>query len=677
MGTMIQREGLGEDDYRGERFADWDSDLKGNNDLLSLTQPEIIRGIHTAYLEAGADLIETNTFNAQRISLADYGMQDLAYEYNLESARLARQACDEMTARTPDQPRWVLGALGPTNRTASISPDVNDPGKRNVTFDELVEAYLEQARGLVDGGADLLIVETIFDTLNAKAAIFALETLFEEHERRWPVIISGTITDASGRTLSGQVTEAFWNSVRHARPLAVGLNCALGAAEMRPYAAELARVADTFVSCYPNAGLPNAFGEYDETAEDMAAVVGEFAEAGLVNLLGGCCGTTPDHIAAIAKAAADQKPRVPSEVAPALRLSGSRAADRHRGVAVRQRRRADQHHRVGAVPQADPGRGLRHRTQRRASAGRVRRPGHRHQHGRGDDRRRRRDGPLRQAGRDRARHLTRAADDRLLQVGRHRGRPQVRPGQVDRQLDLDEGGRGAVRPPRPALPQVRRGGRRDGLRRGRAGRLAAAPQGDLPAGLRHPHPGGRVPRRGHHLRPQHLRRGDRHRGARGLRHRLHRRDPLDQGEPPRRPRLRRRLQRVLLVPGQQRGARGDPRRLPLPRHPGGHGHGNRQRRRPRRLRPGRRRAARADRGRRPQPATRLHRAAAGDRRHVQHRRHQAGGDRGGVALPAARRTHHLRPGQGAGRARRDRHRGAAPGDLGARWSPDRGHRGTR
>lgn len=322
MGTMIQREGLSEEDYRGERFADWPSDLKGNNDLLSLTQPDVIAGIHAAYLEAGADLVETNTFNAQRISLADYGMEDLAYEINLESARLARKACDAMTEKTPDRPRWVLGALGPTNRTASISPDVNDPGKRNITFDELVEAYSEQARGLVDGGADVLIVETIFDTLNAKAAIFALETLFEEHDRRWPVIISGTITDASGRTLSGQVTEAFWNSVRHARPLAVGLNCALGAAEMRPYAAELARVADTFVSCYPNAGLPNAFGEYDELPDQMAAVVGEFAEAGLVNLLGGCCGTTPEHIAAIAKAASDKAPRVVPEVSPALRLSG-------------------------------------------------------------------------------------------------------------------------------------------------------------------------------------------------------------------------------------------------------------------------------------------------------------------------------------------------------------------
>ncbi|WP_410055482.1 methionine synthase [Phycicoccus sp. M110.8] len=322
MGTMIQREGLAEEDYRGERFADWADDLKGNNDLLSITQPGVIRGIHDAYLEAGADLVETNTFNAQRISLADYGMSDLAYEMNVAAARLAREACDAMTARTPDRPRWVLGALGPTNRTASISPDVNDPGTRNVSYDELVEAYLEQARGLVDGGADVLIVETIFDTLNAKAAIYALETLFEEHDRRWPVIISGTITDASGRTLSGQVTEAFWHSVRHARPIAVGLNCALGAAEMRPYAAELARVADTFVSCYPNAGLPNHFGEYDETPDAMAAVVGEFAQAGLVNLLGGCCGTTPDHIKAIAEAAAGEKPRVPSEVSPALRLSG-------------------------------------------------------------------------------------------------------------------------------------------------------------------------------------------------------------------------------------------------------------------------------------------------------------------------------------------------------------------
>jgi 5-methyltetrahydrofolate--homocysteine methyltransferase len=322
MGTMIQRHELGEDDYRGERFADWESDLKGNNDLLSLTQPQIVRGIHRDYLAAGADLVETNTFNAQRISLADYGMQDLGYELSIAAARLARAECDAMTARTPDRPRFVVGALGPTNRTASISPDVNDPGKRNVTYDELVEAYLEQGRGLVDGGADLLMIETIFDTLNAKAAIFACETLFEEYGRRWPVIISGTITDASGRTLSGQVTEAFFASVRHARPLAVGLNCALGAAEIRPYLAELSRIAGCFVSCYPNAGLPNAFGEYDESPEQMASVIEEFASSGLVNVLGGCCGTTPDHIAAIAKAADGMAPREPAEVQPALRLSG-------------------------------------------------------------------------------------------------------------------------------------------------------------------------------------------------------------------------------------------------------------------------------------------------------------------------------------------------------------------
>ena len=320
MGTMIQRHGLSEGDYRGERFADWPSDLKGNNDLLSLTAPDVIEGIHREYLEAGADIVETNTFNAQRISLADYEMSDLAYELNLESARLARRAADSVT--TPGRRCYVAGAIGPTNRTASISPDVNDPGKRNVSFDELVEAYLEQARGLADGGVDLMLVETIFDTLNAKAAIFALDVLFEERARRWPIIISGTITDASGRTLSGQTTEAFWNSVRHAKPLAIGLNCALGADEMRPYAAELSRIADCFVSCYPNAGLPNAFGEYDETPEAMAKVVASFAADGLVNVVGGCCGTTPDHIAAIARAVADTTPREVPEISPAMRLSG-------------------------------------------------------------------------------------------------------------------------------------------------------------------------------------------------------------------------------------------------------------------------------------------------------------------------------------------------------------------
>src|SRR4051812_1173181 len=322
MGTAIQQERPAESTYRGQRFADWPTDLRGNNDLLSLTAPELIDGIHRRYLEAGADLIETNTFNATRISLADYGMSDLAYELNVAAARLARAACDDMTARTPDRPRYVVGALGPTNKTASISPDVNDPGARNISYDELVAAYLEQANGLVDGGADLLIVETIFDTLNAKAAIFALETLFEERGRRWPVMISGTITDASGRTLSGQVTEAFWHSVRHAAPLLVGLNCALGAKELRPYIEEMSRVADTFVSCYPNAGLPNAFGEYDETPEQTAEVLAEFAGSGFLNVVGGCCGTTPEHIAAIAAAVDGVPPRTPAQIRPALRLAG-------------------------------------------------------------------------------------------------------------------------------------------------------------------------------------------------------------------------------------------------------------------------------------------------------------------------------------------------------------------
>ncbi|PUA79337.1 methionine synthase [Nocardioides currus] len=322
MGTAIQRDRPDEAGYRGERFADWPSDVQGNNDLLTLTQPEIIAGIHREYLAAGADIIETNTFNANAVSLADYGMQELAYELNHESARLARRECDAVTAQDPSRPRFVAGALGPTTRTASISPDVNDPAARNVTYDQLVAAYMEAGRGLLDGGADLVMIETIFDTLNAKAAVFAVESLFEEYGRRWPVIISGTITDASGRTLSGQVTEAFWNSVRHARPIAVGINCALGAKEMRPYIEEMSRIADTFVSCYPNAGLPNAFGEYDEAPEETSAIIAEFADAGFVNIVGGCCGTTPAHIAAIAGSVEGKARREVPQVPVAMRLSG-------------------------------------------------------------------------------------------------------------------------------------------------------------------------------------------------------------------------------------------------------------------------------------------------------------------------------------------------------------------
>ncbi|CAN5413099.1 methionine synthase [soil metagenome] len=320
MGTAIQRDRPDEDGYRGDRFREWPTALQGNNDLLTLTQPQIIEGIHREYLESGADILETNTFNANAVSLSDYDMHELAYELNYAGAALARKAADEFS--TPDKPRYVAGALGPTTRTASISPDVNDPGARNVSYDQLVAAYLDAANGLVDGGSDLLIVETIFDSLNSKAAVFAIETLFEQRGRRWPVIISGTITDASGRTLSGQVTEAFWNAIRHAKPLAVGLNCALGAPEMRPYIAEVARIADTFVSCYPNAGLPNAFGEYDESPEAQAGYIKEFAEAGLVNLVGGCCGTTPAHIAEIAKVVDGVPQRELPAIPVATRLSG-------------------------------------------------------------------------------------------------------------------------------------------------------------------------------------------------------------------------------------------------------------------------------------------------------------------------------------------------------------------
>lgn len=322
MGTMIQERQLSEADFRGDRFADWHLDVKGNNDMLVLTQPDMIRELHVAYLEGGADIIETNTFNATRIAMADYEMEALTREINVEAARLAREAADQVSAQTPDRPRYVAGVLGPTNRTASISPDVNDPGFRNVTFDELFEAYTESIDGLIEGGVDILLIETIFDTLNAKAAIYAIEDYFEKHDLRLPVMISGTITDASGRTLSGQTTEAFWNSVRHARPISIGLNCALGPKELRQYVEELSRVADTYVSVHPNAGLPNAFGGYDETPEQMAEEIREWAQSGFVNIVGGCCGTTPDHIRVIREALLDQAPRPLPEISVECRLSG-------------------------------------------------------------------------------------------------------------------------------------------------------------------------------------------------------------------------------------------------------------------------------------------------------------------------------------------------------------------
>ena len=311
MGTMIQRYKLSEEDYRGDRFKDWKSDIKGNNDLLCLTQPAIIRSIHQEYLEAGADIIETNTFNAQKVSLADYHMESLAYEINVAAARIAREAITGYYKDHGDAvQKFVAGAIGPMNKTLSLSPDVNNPGFRALSFDEAVDAYYEQVKGLVDGGADLLLIETIFDTLNAKAAIFAIKKYFRETKKpELPLMISGTITDASGRTLSGQTLEAFYTSIRHAKPLSVGLNCALGASEMRAHIEELSSIAECYISAYPNAGLPNAMGEYDEQPEETAHFIEEWAEQGFVNIVGGCCGTTPDHIKHIADHVKDLKPR--------------------------------------------------------------------------------------------------------------------------------------------------------------------------------------------------------------------------------------------------------------------------------------------------------------------------------------------------------------------------------
>jgi len=316
MGTMIQRYTLEEEDFRGDRFKDHPHPLKGNNDLLSITRPDIIKAIHRQYLEAGSDIIETNTFSSTRIAQADYHLEPLAYELNYESAKIAKEVAEEFTKREPLKPRYVAGALGPTNKTASISPHVNDPGYRAITFDQLVDTYYEQAKGLVDGGADLLLVETIFDTLNAKAALFAIQQLADDNGKHVPIMVSGTITDASGRTLSGQTTEAFLISLSHVPMLSIGLNCALGASQLRPYLQVLAKEADCFISAYPNAGLPNEFGHYDQTPAEMAAQVEEYLKEGLVNIVGGCCGSTPDHIKKIAEVAAQYKPRV-TEVAHA------------------------------------------------------------------------------------------------------------------------------------------------------------------------------------------------------------------------------------------------------------------------------------------------------------------------------------------------------------------------
>ena len=619
MGTMIQRHGLDEAAFRGERFAGHGQDLKGNNDLLVLTRPDVIGGIHHAYFEAGSDIVETNTFSSTAIAQSDYGLEGLAYELNVESARLARAAADDWTRRTPDRPRFVAGAIGPTNRTLSISPDVNDPGLRASTFDAMRDAYAEQARGLLDGGCDLLLVETIFDTLNAKAALVAIGDVFDARGAAVPLMISVTVTDRSGRTLSGQTIDAFYVSIRHARPLSVGINCALGARDMRPYLAELAAIAECRVSCYPNAGLPNAFGEYDETPDETAGLLGEFAESGFVNILGGCCGTTPEHIAAIARAVDGTPPRAVPAVT--LTAAGARAQVRV-GTATLGTTGAPGASRFSGLETLavrDDGTFLMvgERTNVTGSARFAR---------------------LVKSG-----DLAAAADVALDQV---RGGANLIDVNMDEAL-LDseatmtrflnlvatepeiarvpvmidsskwsvieaglkcvqgkpvvnsiqpQGGRGRLPREGPDPAALRRGGGGDGVRRGRAGRHDRSQGRDLPARVQAAHRAGGVRPRGHRLRPQHPRGGDRARGARRLRRQLHRGDADDQAHLPRRPRQRRRQQPLVLVPRQQPGARGDALGVPLPRHRGGHGHGHRQRRPARRLRGHRARAADPRRG---------------------------------------------------------------------------------
>ena len=575
MGTMIQALEYDEAAFRGERFKDFHRDLRGNNDLLILTQPKAIEDIHADYLRAGADIVATNTFSSTSIAQADYDLSGIAYEMNREGAKLARAAAMRVSAED-GKPRFVAGAIGPTNRTASISPDVSSPGFRAVTFDDLRTAYGEQINGLLDGGADLLLLETIFDTLNAKAALYAIAEICEARGIDVPVMISGTITDKSGRLLSGQLPEAFWNSVRHAKPITIGFNCALGAEDLRAHIADIGRVADTLVCAYPNAGLPNEFGAYDESPEFMAGLIGEFAGCRpgqhrrrllrhhARSYRGDC------RRRRAAQAARDSRDRT---AAAALR---PRAVRTDAGDSLRQCRRAHQRHRLGEIPQADHRGRLHRRVAGGARPGRERRADHRRQHGRGPARFRSRDGDVPQPRRRRAGHRPRARDGRFLEIRRDRSRPEMRSGQAGGELDLDEGRRGKIHPRghHRAAPWRGRGG--DGVRRGRTGRHVRAQDRNLQARLRHPGQPARLPAGRHHLRSQHLRDRDRPRRAQQLRRRFHRGDALDPPEPAACAYLRRRLQPVVLVPRQRAGARGDAFGVPVSCHQGRHGYGHRQ-----------------------------------------------------------------------------------------------------
>ncbi len=509
MGTMIQALGLDEEGFRGARFDAWNREVRGNNDLLILSRPDAVRAIHLAYFRAGADIVSTNTFSSTRIAQADYGMAEIAYELNVEGARLAREAA--AIAQDEDgRERFVTGAIGPTNRTASISPDVSNPGFRAITFDALRIAYTEQIRGLLDGGADALLIETIFDTLNAKAAIYAIAEELAARGISVPVMISGTITDRSGRFLSGQTPEAFWNSIAHAAPLSVGLNCALGAKELRAHIAELSRVADTLICAYPNAGLPNEFGGYDEGPEAMAALIEEFAASGLVNIVGGCCGTTPDHIRAIARAVAGKPPRPIPQIPPRLRLSGLEAftltpeipfvnvgertnvtgsakfrklvtsGDYPAALAVAR----DQVENGAQIIDINMDEGLLDSEKC-------------HDH-------------VPQPGRGRARHRPRAGDDRFVEILGHRGRAEMRAGQAGGQFDLAQGGRGRLRPSRRTGPPLWRRRRGHGIRRSRPGGYAGEETEDRQARLRHFGEPRRFPAAGYYFRPEHLCRRHRH-----------------------------------------------------------------------------------------------------------------------------------------------------------------------
>ncbi len=463
MGTMIQALELDEEGYRGARFDAWNREVRGNNDLLNLSRPEAIRDIHVAYFRAGADIVSTNTFSSTTIAQTDYGMENIAYELNLAGAKLAREAAAQ-AEKEDGQRRFVAGAIGPTNRTASISPDVANPGFRAITFDQLRVAYGEQVRGLLDGGVDLLLIETVFDTLNAKAAIYAISEICEKGELDVPVMISGTITDRSGRLLSGQTPEAFWNSLRHANPVTIGLNCALGAKEMRAHVAEIGRIADTFVCAYPNAGLPNEFGYYDESPEYMAELLGEFADAGLVNVVGGCCGTTPDHIAAIAKAVAGKKPRAVPELPRQLRLSGLEAfaltpeipfvnvGERTNVTGSAKFRKL-----ITAGDYAAALTVAREQVENGAQVIDINMDEGLLELGAGHDH-------LPQSDRRRAGHRARAGDGRFIEVFGDRSGPKMPARQSGGQFDLAERRRGGVHRARPCRSTLRRGRGGDGFR---------------------------------------------------------------------------------------------------------------------------------------------------------------------------------------------------------------------